>query len=490
MGKYLAWLEAERGLRFETYADAWRWSIEEPGAFWQSAWDHFGVRSTTTPGAALADPRMPGARWFPDALINYAEHALSLPGRAPDDVVIVARSQTREPVELTAAALRDAVARCRAGLQRLGVGRGDRVAAYAPNVPEAVIGLLATASLGATWSSCAPEFGTRAVVDRFTQIEPTVLLAVDGYRYGDKAIDRSGAIAEIRAALPSLRSTVVVPYLPLGVRGRRCRAGGHRVVSAARRARAARLHPRPVRPPAVCAVLVGDDGPAQADRPRPRRHPARAPQGARAPHRPRARRPVLLVHDDRLDDVELPGLGPRHRVDPRPVRRQPRVARPVDVVAPRRRHRDDLPRRRCPVPDGVPRGRPATGSRPGPGRAPRRGIDRRAAAGGGLPLGERGGVGRDPARLPERRHGPVHRVPRAVAAGAGLGRRDQLPDARRTGGGVRSRWAVRDRRAGRARDHGADAVDAGRAVGRRRRLADASGLLRAVAAASGVTATG
>ncbi len=213
MGKYLAWLEAERGLRFETYADAWRWSIEEPGAFWQSAWDHFGVRSTTTPGAALADPRMPGARWFPDALINYAEHALSLPGRAPDDVVIVARSQTREPVELTAAAFRDAVARCRAGLQRLGVGRGDRVAAYAPNVPEAVIGLLATASLGATWSSCAPEFGTRAVVDRFTQIEPTVLLAVDGYRYGDKAIDRSGAIAEIRAALPSLRSTVVVPYL-------------------------------------------------------------------------------------------------------------------------------------------------------------------------------------------------------------------------------------------------------------------------------------
>ena len=213
MGKYLAWLEAERGLRFETYADAWRWSVEEPGAFWKSAWDHFGVRSTTTPGAALAVARMPGARWFPDALINYAEHALWLPGRAPDDVVIVARSQTREPSELTAAELRDAVARCRAGLQRQGVGRGDRVAAYVPNIPEAVIGLLATASLGAIWSSCAPEFGIRAVVDRFAQIEPTVLLAVDGYRYGDKAIDRSGALAEIRAALPSLRSTVVVPYL-------------------------------------------------------------------------------------------------------------------------------------------------------------------------------------------------------------------------------------------------------------------------------------
>jgi acetoacetyl-CoA synthetase len=165
------------------------------------------------PGPALADPRMPGAVWFPGAGINYAQHALSLPGRSPDDVVIVAWSQTREPVELTIDALRDAVARCRAGLRRLGVGRGDRVAAYVPNIPEAVIGLLATASLGATWSSCAPEFGTRAVVDRFAQIEPTVLLAIDGYRYGDKVIDRSAAIAEIRAALPSLRSTVVVPYL-------------------------------------------------------------------------------------------------------------------------------------------------------------------------------------------------------------------------------------------------------------------------------------
>ncbi len=213
MGRYLAWLQAERGIAFDAYADAWRWSVDEPGAFWQSIWDHFGVSSATTPGPALAEPRMPGARWFPNAGINYAQHALSMSGRSPDDVVVVARSQTREPVELTAAGLRDAVARCRAGLERLGVRRGDRVAAYLPNVPEALIGLLATASLGATWASCAPEFGTRAVVDRFAQIEPTVLLAIDGYRYGDKAIDRSAPVAEIRAALPSLQSTVVVPYL-------------------------------------------------------------------------------------------------------------------------------------------------------------------------------------------------------------------------------------------------------------------------------------
>jgi acetoacetyl-CoA synthetase len=213
MGRYLAWVEAQLGPAFETYADAWRWSVEEPGAFWQSIWDHFAVRSETRGGPALADTRMPGARWFPGATLNYAEHALAMPGRSPDEVVIVARSQTRDPIELTAAELRDAVARCRTGLVRLGVRRGDRVAAFVPNLPEAVIALLATASLGAIWSSCAPEFGTKAVVDRFAQIEPTVLLAVDGYRYGDKVVDRSAAAAEVRAALPTVRATVVLPYL-------------------------------------------------------------------------------------------------------------------------------------------------------------------------------------------------------------------------------------------------------------------------------------
>ncbi len=125
----------------------------------------------------------------------------------------MARSQTRGPVELTADELRDAVARCRAGLERLGVRRGDRVAAFLPNVPETLIAFLATASLGAVWSSCAPEFGTRAVVDRFAQIEPVVLLTIDGYRYGDRDVDRAAEVADIRGALPSVRETVVVPYL-------------------------------------------------------------------------------------------------------------------------------------------------------------------------------------------------------------------------------------------------------------------------------------
>ncbi|NJD29425.1 MAG: acetoacetate--CoA ligase [Chloroflexi bacterium] len=213
MGKYLAWLASDRGLELRTYDEAWRWSVEQPGAFWRSIWDYFDVTAHTPPNGDLAEARLPGAVWFPGATLNYAEQALRLPGRSGEDVVVIGRSQSREPLELTAAELRDQVARCRRGLQRLGVGRGDRVAAFLPNVPEAIVGLLATASLGAIWSSCAPEFGTRAVIDRFGQIEPKVLLAVDGYRYGDRPVDKIAELAEIRTALPSLEATVVLPYL-------------------------------------------------------------------------------------------------------------------------------------------------------------------------------------------------------------------------------------------------------------------------------------
>jgi acetoacetyl-CoA synthetase len=213
MGRYVAWLASERGRTFDGYDELLRWSVDDPGAFWQSVWDSFEVIAHSPPTAALADARMPGAEWFAGATLNYAEHALRLPGRAPDDVVVIGRSQTRAPSELTATELREAVARCRAGLVRLGVRRGDRVAAFMPNIPETIVALLAAASLGAIWSSCAPEFGLSAVVDRFGQIEPRVLLTVDGYRYGDRDIDRRTEVAEIRAALPTLEATVVLPYL-------------------------------------------------------------------------------------------------------------------------------------------------------------------------------------------------------------------------------------------------------------------------------------
>jgi acetoacetyl-CoA synthetase len=210
IGRYTAWLAAERGRSFGGYDDLWQWSVTDLDGFWRSVWDHFSLESRTPVAAALADPVMPGARWFPGAEVNYAAHALRSEPLGP---ALVGLSQSRERVELTVDELRDHVARCRAGLAALGVGRGDRVAAYLPNIPETVVAFLAAASLGAIWSSCAPEFGTRSVVDRWRQIEPTVLLAVDGYRYGAKAIGRKDEVAAIRAALPSLRATVTVPYL-------------------------------------------------------------------------------------------------------------------------------------------------------------------------------------------------------------------------------------------------------------------------------------
>ncbi|MEO3742066.1 acetoacetate--CoA ligase [Plantactinospora sp. B5E13] len=213
IGAYLRWLRTHRGLEFADYADLWLWSVTDLDAFWRSIWDFFEVRAYAEPTATLAGARMPGARWFPGATLNYAEHVLRMPGVGDDEPMVIAHSQTRAPVTLTAAELREQVRRVRAGLVRLGVGSGDRVAAYAPNIPETLVLMLATASLGAIFSSCAPEFGTRSVLDRWRQIEPTVLVAVDGYRYGDKPIDRRAEVAQLRAELPSVLHTVVLPYL-------------------------------------------------------------------------------------------------------------------------------------------------------------------------------------------------------------------------------------------------------------------------------------
>lgn len=195
------------------YAALWEWSVTDLDAFWGGVLRYFDVPHDGDPSTVLAADAMPGARWFPEVRLNYAEVALRLPGRADDDVVVVARSQTRDDRRLTAADLRDQVARARAGLQRHGVGPGDRVAAFAPNVPEALVLLLASASLGAIFTSCAPEFGAQSVIDRWQQIEPTLVLAVDGYRYGSKDVRRGPQVEGILAALPSVRTVVHLPYL-------------------------------------------------------------------------------------------------------------------------------------------------------------------------------------------------------------------------------------------------------------------------------------
>ena len=198
-----------------SYEDLWAWSVADLEGFWAAVAEDRSVIWHDRPDRVLAggDRSMPGARWFPGATLSYAEHALRHWQEHPGEVAVVARSQSRAGQELTGEALVDAVARAATGLRRLGVRRGDRVAAYAPNIPETLVAFLATASLGAVWVSCAPEFGTRSVIDRLAQLDPVVLLAVDGYRYGDKAIDRRREVETVRSALPSLRHVVAIPYL-------------------------------------------------------------------------------------------------------------------------------------------------------------------------------------------------------------------------------------------------------------------------------------
>jgi len=218
LGDFLNLLETNNGLNFDDYEDLWRWSTTDLNEFWLAVWRFFAIPCDTGPAdaeptVALADASMPGAQWFPGTKLNYAETMLRMPGRADDDVVVLARSQSRDEIGLTASALRDQVARARTGLLSAGVTAGDRVAAYSPNIPETLIMLLAAASIGAIFTSCAPEFGTHSVTDRWKQIEPKVLLAVDGYRYGDKGIDRRNEVEAIRAALPSVETLVWLPYL-------------------------------------------------------------------------------------------------------------------------------------------------------------------------------------------------------------------------------------------------------------------------------------
>lgn len=212
LGRYLRHVADARGLRFADYRALHGWSVSEPGEFWSSVREFFGVRFAAPERAVLGSRAMPGAEWFPGATLNYAEHALKGAGAADAATALTAYSQTRDRVDVTWGELRDQVARARAGLRRLGVGPGDRVAAYLPNIPETVVAFLATASLGAVWASCAPEFGARSVVDRFAQIEPAVLFAAPGYRYGDKDVDRRATVDEIRAGLPSVRTVVAVAY--------------------------------------------------------------------------------------------------------------------------------------------------------------------------------------------------------------------------------------------------------------------------------------
>ncbi|MFN2180853.1 MAG: acetoacetate--CoA ligase [Candidatus Promineifilaceae bacterium] len=211
---YMGWLAREKGLVFTSYADLWRWSVDHVGDFWATLWDYFDLAASHQAAdalrlPALADDTMPGAVWFPGTRLNYAENIFK---KMPADpaAVLIYKDETGPSITLGKQELLKKTAAVAAALRRMGVQPGDRVVAYLPNIPEAVIAMLATASLGAVWSSCPPDFGSRSVLDRFSQIEPKVLVAVDGYVYGGKYYDRRAVVAELQEALPALERTILV----------------------------------------------------------------------------------------------------------------------------------------------------------------------------------------------------------------------------------------------------------------------------------------
>jgi len=212
---YLRWLAARRGLRFDGYESLWRWSTAQIEEFWASIWDFCGVIAHSPYQRVLDRRAMPGGRWFEGATLNYAEQALWRASKPEWEAktALVFESEARPRAELTWGELAAQVFALAARLTRMGVRPGDRVAAYLPNVPESVVGVLAAASIGAVWSSAAPDMGAVGVLDRFRQIGPKVLLAVDGYRYGGKEFDRRETVRELVRQLPSVKVVILVPHL-------------------------------------------------------------------------------------------------------------------------------------------------------------------------------------------------------------------------------------------------------------------------------------
>lgn len=219
LAAYMRWLAAERGLNFADYQDLWKWSVDELEPFWQSVWDFFDVQADGSPDPVLGVSTMPGAQWYTNARLNYAEHVFRC---ATDErPALIARSEDTGTHEVSWAQLKSDTGALAAQLRKLGVGPGDRVASYMPNRPETVVAFLACASIGAIWSSCAPDMGATVVLDRFRQIEPKVLLAVDSYSYNGKTHDRRELVDDLLLGLPTVRHVIHVA-------GPVCRAASHK----------------------------------------------------------------------------------------------------------------------------------------------------------------------------------------------------------------------------------------------------------------------
>ena len=213
---YQRWLAREKGLHFDDYSDIWQWSIDQPAEFWESLWTYFDIEEHAPYRSVLSGMEMPGARWFEGATLNYAEHIFRM--RSDDRPALLFASE-RQPVrEVGWPELEQSVLSLQAELIKRGIGKGDRVAAYLPNIPEAIVSFLAVNSIGAIWSCCSPDFGVNTVIDRFEQIEPAVLIAADGYQYNGKPYNRLIEVQQIRDAISSIEHTILVSYLDADAR--------------------------------------------------------------------------------------------------------------------------------------------------------------------------------------------------------------------------------------------------------------------------------
>lgn len=211
LSRYAEWLSSRYGLTFDDYHALWAWTVEQPARFWESLWSYFRIQSHTPYTEVMSPEPMPHTQWFTGATLNYAEHVFRQSTSSRPALRFASERQELQAVswkELT-----EQTAALQAFLRHRGLGPGDRVAAYLPHIPQATVALLATLSLGAVWSSCSPDFGAGSVIDRFRQIEPSVFIAVDGYIYGGKAYDRMAVLKEIRKALPTVHTVILVPYL-------------------------------------------------------------------------------------------------------------------------------------------------------------------------------------------------------------------------------------------------------------------------------------
>lgn len=313
---YSGWLEGEVGVVPASYRDLWRWSVEEVEDFWASMWRYFQVRSSTPYSSSLEKRVMPGARWFPGSSINYAEHIFAR--KRPGKPAVLSKTEQSGLEVMTWDELESKVGALAESLRTLGVKSGDRVASYLPNVPETVVSLLACASVGAIWSSCAPDFGARSAVDRFKQIGPKVFISSYGYYYKGRWNSKVEAVSQVREAVPSIERVIMAGEAKGASVG-----GALEWDDLAREEISAFVRASALRPSALDRVFVGDDRFAQADSTRARGYPHGAPEDALLPQRPGPGGQDVLVHIHGVDDVELLGQLPPPRVHDNPVRGRP-----------------------------------------------------------------------------------------------------------------------------------------------------------------------